>query len=231
MTRAAKLGIFGGTFNPIHVGHLRAAEEVREQLGLAQMIFVPSATPPHKDDTAADPIAPAELRVAWVRAAIAGNPALAVDDMELLRGGLSFTVDTVRAIHARTAPELPVFAIGCDAFAELDTWRDPDALLREAHLAVMTRPPDRRTLADWMPRCARDVVELGPDGLSARHRSGRSWIRRVQVTALDVSSSQIRSLLRAGRSVRYVVPETVRESIEQSGVYAAGPPDKLGLSG
>ena len=231
MTRASKLGIFGGTFNPIHLGHLRAAEEVREQLDLAQMILVPSATPPHKDGTPADPIAPAELRVAWVRAAIAGNPALGVDDLELRRGGPSYTVQTVRAIHARTAPELPVFTIGCDAFAELDTWHDPDALLREAHLAVMTRPPDRRTLADWMPRCAQGAVELAPDGLSARHRGAPSWIRRVEVTALDISSSQIRSLLRAGRSVRYVVPETVREAIEQSGVYAAAPPDKLGRSG
>jgi nicotinate-nucleotide adenylyltransferase len=231
MTRAERLGVLGGTFNPIHLGHLRVAEEVREQLGLAQMILVPSATPPHKDTNARDPIAPAELRLAWVRAAVAGNPGLAVDGMELERGGRSYTIETVRAIARRSAPELPVFAIGHDAFAELDTWRDPEALLREAHLAVMTRPPSRGGLADWLPRCAREAFELDPDGRSARHRSGATWIRRVDVTALDISSTDIRERLRTGRSVRYLLPEAIREDVERSGVYAARAPDKLGRSG
>jgi nicotinate-nucleotide adenylyltransferase len=230
MTRAATLGVLGGTFNPVHLGHLRVAEEVREQLGLAQMILVPSATPPHKDDNARDPIAPAELRLAWVRAAVAGNPGLAVDSMELERGGRSYTIETVRAISARS-PDPIVFAIGHDAFAELDTWRDPDALLREAHLAVMTRPPNAGSLADWLPRCARESYELAPDGRSAHHRSGPTWIRRVDVTALDISSTDIRERLRAGRSVRYLVPEAIREDLERSGVYAARTPDKLERSG
>ena len=230
MTSAPRLGILGGTFNPVHVGHLRVAEEVREQLGLVQMVLVPSATPPHKGDRPDDPMAPAELRLAWVRAAVAGNPGLDVDPMELERGGISYTIDTVRAIGARSA-EAPVFAIGCDAFAELDSWRDPDALLREAHLAVMSRPPHRGTLADWLPRCARDAVELAPDGLSARHRHAETWIRRVEVTALDISSSGIRALLRAGRSVRYLVPEAIRDAVERSGVYAAEPGGKVRHSG
>jgi nicotinate-nucleotide adenylyltransferase len=231
MTRGKRLGVLGGTFNPIHLGHLRVAEEVREQLGLAQMILVPSATPPHKDASARDPIAPAELRLAWVRAAVAGNPGLAVDAMELERGGRSYTIETVRAIAARAAPEPPVFTIGHDAFAELDTWRDPDALLREAHLAVMTRPPNEGSLADWMPRCAREAFELASDGWSARHRSGSTWIRRVDVTALDISSTDIRERLRSGRSVRYLVPEAIREDVERSGVYALRTPDKLEHSG
>jgi nicotinate-nucleotide adenylyltransferase len=230
MTGRPRLGILGGTFNPVHLGHLRAAEEVREQFGLVQMLLVPSSTPPHKGGTPEDPLAPAELRLSWVRAAVAGNPGLDVDPMELERGGPSYTIDTVRALAARSA-EPAVFAIGCDAFAELDTWRDPGALLCEAHLAVMSRPPHRGTLADWLPHCARDAVELAPDGLSARHRSAGTWIRRVEVTALDISSSGIRALLRAGRSIRYLVPEAVREAIESSGVYAAASPDKLEHSG
>lgn len=223
MTRGARLGVLGGTFNPIHCGHLRAAEDVREALGLERMILVPSATPPHKGARAEDPIAPAAERLAWVRAAVADNPGLEADGMEVERGGRSYTVDTLRAIGARTAPELPVFAIGWEAFAELGSWREPEALLALAHFAVMTRPPQSRgSLADWLPECARGAVEIAPDGLSARHRGAPTWIRLVPVTALDISSSGIRERLRHGRSIRYLVPESVRGAIERSGVY--GPP-------
>lgn len=223
MTRGARLGVLGGTFNPIHCGHLRAAEDVRETLGLERVILVPSSTPPHKGARAEDPIAPAAERLAWVRAAVADNPGLEADGMEVERGGRSYTIDTVRAIGARTAPELPVFAIGWEAFAELGSWREPEALLRLAHFAVMTRPPrSGGSLADWLPKCAQGEVEVAPDGLTARHRHAASWIRLVPVTALDISSSDIRERLRRGRSIRYLVPESVREAMEQSGVY--GPP-------
>jgi nicotinate-nucleotide adenylyltransferase len=228
MTRGAKLGILGGTFNPIHCGHLRAAEEVREALELERVILVPSATPPHKRGLEGDPIAPAAQRLAWVQAAVAGNPGLAADGMEVERGGRSYSIDTVRAIGTRTAPELPVFAIGWEAFAELGSWREPEALLRLANFAVMTRPPlSHGSLADWLPKCARDEFLLAPDGLSARHRQAASWIRLVEVTALDISSSGIRERLRLGRSIRYLVPESVRGAIEDSGVYGPRPGGKL----
>jgi nicotinate-nucleotide adenylyltransferase len=220
MTRGARLGILGGTFNPIHLGHLRAAEEVREALGLERVILVPSATPPHKGAAPGDPIAPAADRLAWVRAAVADNPALGADGMEVERGGRSYSIDTVRALGARTAPELPVFAIGQEAFVELGSWREPEALLQSCHFAVMTRPPfSHGALADWLPKCARDEVELAPDGRSARHRQAPTWIRLVEVTALAISSSEIRARLREGRSIRYLVPESVREAVERSGVY------------
>jgi nicotinate-nucleotide adenylyltransferase len=223
MTRATRLGILGGTFNPIHLGHLRAAEEVREALGLERMILVPAATPPHKHGAPDDPIAPAADRLEWVRAAVADNPALGADGMEVERGGRSYTIDTVRAIGARTGSELPVFAIGQEAFAELGSWREPEALLQICHFAVMTRPPFAAgSLADWLPKCARDEVEVAPDGRSARHRRAPSWIRLIEVTALDISSSDIRARLRGGRSVRYLLPEAVREAVLRSGVY--GPP-------
>ena len=222
MTRGLRLGILGGTFNPIHLGHLRAAEEVREALGLERMILVPAATPPHKDDAPDDPIAPASQRLAWVRAAVAENPAFEADGIEVERGGRSYTIDTVRALAARTAPELPVFAIGQEAFAELGSWREPDALLRSCHFAVMTRPPFSPGSVEWLPKCARDEVVLAPDGLSARHREAPTWMRLIEVTALDISSSDIRARLRAGRSIRYLVPDAVREAVVRSGVY--GPP-------
>jgi len=223
MTQAAQsagLGILGGTFNPIHLGHLRAAEEVAEQLGLERVVFVPSARPPHKTAREQDPIAPAELRLAWVRAAIAANPRFEVDDLEIQRGGPSYSIDTLKAIGARVAPALPVFVIGCDAFLEIGTWREPQALFGLAHFAVTTRPPTSRgSLAHWLPKCVRDDVELASDGLSGRVRGSGTWVRLLEICALEVSASEIRERLRQGLSVRYLLPEAVHERVVQSGVY------------
>jgi nicotinate-nucleotide adenylyltransferase len=216
----AKTGVFGGTFNPIHVGHLRAAEEVAEWLGLERVVFVPSARPPHKNEQDGDPIAPADLRLAWARAATADNPRFEVDPLEIERGGQSFTVETLRTIGARVAPELPVFMIGCDAFVAMGTWREPETLFTLANFAVTTRPPvARASLADWLPKCVRDEIELAPDGLSGRHRSAGSSVQLLEIAALEVSASDIRRRLREGRSVRYLLPESMRAAVEESGVY------------
>ena len=213
------VGIFGGTFDPIHWGHLRAAEEVAEQLELERVLFVPSASPPHKPHAG---IAAAELRLTWVRNAIADNPRFAVDPLEIERGGHSYSIETLRQIGARLAPELPVFLIGCDAFAEIAEWREPDALLRLAHFAVMTRPPATSgTLRDWLPQPLAGSIELAPDGRSGRHREAGTEVRLVEISALDISSSDVRRRLREGRSVRYLLPETIRDDVENSGVYAA----------
>ena len=221
MSETAQTGVFGGTFNPIHVGHLRAALEVTEALRLERMIFVPSAEPPHKANCTRDPIASASQRLAWVREAVCDNPRFEVDGIEVERGGASYTVETLRSLGARTAPELPVFTIGCDAFSEVDSWREPEALFTLAHFAVTTRPPVMRgSLADWLPKRARDDIEIAADGLSGRHRSAGTRIHVVEISALDVSASDIRRRLREERSVRYLVPEPVRALIEASGVYA-----------
>ena len=213
------VALFGGTFNPIHLGHLRAAEEVCEALALTQLVFVPSADPLLKRG-GAERIAPARERLRWVERAIAGNPAFAVDALELERDGPSYTVDTLRVFGARLAPELPVFVIGSDVFAELATWREPKALLALAHFAVLTRPPHgTASLAEWIPaELAADLV-LAPDGQEARHRSAGSWVRRVPITALDISSTDVRRRLSEGRSVRYLLPEPVLDDVLQSGVY------------
>jgi nicotinate-nucleotide adenylyltransferase len=222
MTRGARIGIFGGTFNPIHVGHLRAAEEVREQLGLERVLLVPAAEPPHKAGSRADPIAPAALRLAWLRAAVADNPGLGVDAIEVDRGGPSYTIDTVRAIAPRTAPEPPVFVIGCDAFALLPSWREPEALLRLASFAVITRPPVQAgALPAWLPDRLRGAFEIEPSGRVARHREAPTWVRAVEIQALDVSASDVRERIRKGLSVRYLVPEAARGAILASGVYGA----------
>jgi len=217
---APRVALFGGTFNPIHLGHLRAAEEVREQLGLERVIFVPSADPPLKR-SGSERIAPAALRLRWVERAIAGNTAFAVDALELEREGPSYTIDTLRVFGARLAPALPVFVIGCDAFAELGAWREPKALLALAHFAVLPRPPTAAgSLTEWIPpELAADLV-LSSDGQEARHRGAGSWVRRVPIRALDVSSTELRRRLSEGRSVRYLLPEPVLDEVLQSGVYA-----------
>jgi nicotinate-nucleotide adenylyltransferase len=222
MTRNSGVGIYGGTFNPIHVGHLRAAEEVAEMLGLERVTFVPSAQPPHKRASELDPIAPAEERLAWVRVAVAGNPRFDVDAIEVERGGASFAVETLRSIGGKTAPELPVFIIGHDAFVELGSWREPEKLLTLANFAVTTRPPvTRPSLSEWLPAIYRDAVEIAADGLSGRHRTAGSWIRLIEISRLDISSSDIRARLRAGRSVRYLIPDGAHAAITGSGAYCA----------
>ena len=219
----ARTGILGGTFNPIHIGHLRAAEEIADRIGLTRVIFVPSARPPHKREAGEDPIAPAAERLAWVRTAVAANPLFEVDTLEIDRDGPSYLVDTLRAMRERTAPELPVFLLGADAFREIETWREPENLLALAHFAVATRPPlGRERLAAWLPASLAAPFEMADDGRTAWHRDAGTWIRLVEITALDVSASAIRDGLRAGRSVRYLLPEPVHAAVLASGCYTAG---------
>lgn len=220
---AGLLGIFGGTFDPIHLGHLRAAEQVVELLGLERMLFVPSAQPPHKQGGA---LAPAALRLEWVRRAVAGNERFEVDALELERSGPSYSVDTVREIGGRVAPQRPVFVVGCDALAELGSWREPEAIVRLAHLAVMARPgagaggpaPLRRLF----PPALAAAFSFDAGGASARHEGGETWACWVPIDPLGISATDVRARLRAGRSVRYLVPEAIHGDLARSRVYAEG---------
>jgi len=230
MTGPLRLGVLGGTFNPIHLGHLRAAEEVAEALDLARVLLVPAARPPHKPGDDADPIAPAAQRLAWVEAACEGNPRLSACDLEIARGGASYTVDTLRALGEREAPARLVFLIGADAFAEVGTWREPKQLFALADFAVMTRPGTPGALRDWIPEALRADFALDPDGDAARHRATGSVLRRVAISALEIASSDVRARVRAGRSIRYLVPEPVRRDIEASGTYADRKPSQAARS-
>jgi len=213
-----RIGVLGGTFNPIHIGHLRAAEEVAEALALERVLLVPSAQPPHKPG-GGGALAPGAMRLAWVEAACAGNPRLSACDLEIARGGASYTVDTLRALaEANTAR--PVFILGSDAFAELGSWREPKQLFALADFAVMARPGTPGRLADWIPEPLRGEFELDPGGDSARHRATGGGLRAVAISALAVSSSDLRERVRSGRSIRYLVPEAVRRDIEASRIYA-----------
>jgi nicotinate-nucleotide adenylyltransferase len=224
-TKGSRIGLFGGTFNPIHLGHLRAAEEVREALSLERVLFIPSAIPPHKQSDPNDPIASTEQRLDWVERAVAEHKDFSVDPIEIDRDGPSFLVDTLSAVREREAGQRStVFILGEDAFAEMGEWREPEALFALTDLAVMTRPPGLlRDLAERIPSIVKDAFEFSDGGKKAVHREARTTIELVPISALDISSSKIRERCRAGGSIRYLVPESIREAIEWSGRYGPRP--------
>ena len=220
-SRDRRYGLFGGTFNPIHLGHLRAAEEVRETLALERILFIPSRIPPHKIPQVNDPIAPARLRVDWVERAIASHEKFAIDRIEVDREGPSYLVDTLTTIRARDREEAnPVFIVGEDAFAEMGDWKTPEAIFALTDIAVMTRPPgEMTTLETFMPDVVKADFDFDEVGKTAWHRTAGRRIDLVPITALDVSSSLIREACRAKRSIRYLVPESIRSEVECSGEY------------
>jgi nicotinate-nucleotide adenylyltransferase len=143
-----------------------------------------------------------------------------VDPLEIERPGPSYSIDTLRRFGERMAPEKPIFVIGQDAFAEIETWREPSTLFTLSHFAVITRPPSGDgSLTQLLPARFAQHFELDGEGELGRHRTAETWIRRIHISALDISATDIRSRIREGRSVRYLVPETVRRAIITSGIY------------
>ena len=186
-----RIGIFGGTSDPPHVGHLIVASDACEALELDRLLFIPSAAPPHKKGQVQ---AGAEARLEMVRAAIAGDSRFEADDIELRREGASYTVDTLRVLHERYPDAELFFILGVDQLRELDTWREPGEVARLARLAAVSRggePP---------PETSYPIVD-------------------VPVTRIDVSSTQIRRRIGAGRPVRYLVPVAVAEVVERLDLY------------
>ncbi|KAF0245900.1 MAG: nicotinate-nucleotide [Planctomycetota bacterium] len=203
-TRAPRIAIFGGSFNPIHVGHLLVAEEAADRLGLDRVIFVPAGEPPHKKATG---LASASARLEMVRRAIAGNPRFGVSDVELKRRGKSFTVDTLRHFHESLPRGARLFlVIGEDAARDLPGWHDPRGILRLARPIVASR-------AGTATGALRSLGRLMPGG-------GRPEQVPVRV---GVSATEIRAKLAAGRSVRYLVPEGARQVIARRGLYRGRP--------
>ena len=216
---AAGVGILGGTFDPIHVAHLRVAEEVREAFGLAEVRFVPAAVPPHKQGAA---VTSAAHRRRMVERAIADVPAFRLWAIELEREGPSYTVDTLRTLRAEVGAACPiVFVLGRDQFAEFHSWREPEVILSLCDLAVVTRPPalGHLELTDF-PVVTRDLLcyDRGSDRFD--HASGH-WVKSLPVTPLAVTSTSIRAAVRAHRSIRFLVPEPVRQYIEAHRLYAS----------
>jgi len=196
------IGILGGTFNPPHLGHLLCASEAVDQLGLQRVVLIPVAVPPHKE-AQDDP--GGEERAILCELAVAGDERLGVSRLELERGGASYTVDTLRALHAIDPEDDLTFIVGGDQALRLPTWREPREVLRLAALAVAERSGAAR----------RDIVER-LEGLPTDR------VRFFDMPRLDVSSSAVRRRVAAGRSIRYLVPDGVAERIAERGLYGAG---------
>jgi nicotinate-nucleotide adenylyltransferase len=207
------IGLFGGTFDPIHYGHLRTAFELWQALRLAEVRFLPTGNPPHRDTT----LASAELRLQMVRAAIAGQPSFVVDDREVRRTGLSYSVDTLSELRAEFADRSLCLLLGMDAFLGLPHWHRWRELLDLAHVVVAHRPgwkaPTQGPLGEVM-------VDRGTGSVRDLHeaRAGRVYVHAV--TQLEISSTELRQLILAGRDPRYLLPDSVRAIIRETECYA-----------
>jgi len=187
-----RIGVFGGTFDPPHHGHLIVAADAHEALALDRLLFVPAGRPPHKPGSATTT---ERERLRMVEAAIAGDPRFEVDDRELRRAGPSFTVDTLRELASEASGAELIFLLGTDQYRALGEWREPEEIVRLARLGVFARGGDTPDLSGPYPA------------------------RAVPVRRVDVSSTEIRARLAAGRPIRYLVPEAVEAIIRGEGLY------------
>ena len=209
------IGLFGGTFDPIHYGHLRTAFELWQALRLAEVRFLPTGSPPHREQ----PVASAELRLEMVRAAVADQPAFVVDDREVRRSGVSYSVDTLTELRAEYPDRSLCLLLGMDAFLGLPDWHRWRELFDLAHVVVAHRPGWK---APTMGPLGEVMVDRGTGSIRDLHEkpAGRIYIHAV--TQLEISSTELRQLVVEGRDPRYLVPDAVRDIIRRTGCYAAG---------
>ncbi len=199
-----RLGLLGGTFNPPHLGHLVCAQEAYLQLDLEQLLLIPARLPPHK---AVDSDPGIEHRLELCRLAVAGDPRLGVSDLEAGREGPSYTVDTLEELHSQI-PESELFLIvGADVAAGFAGWREPDRVLALATVAVADRPGTTRAVVE-------DVLS---------RVSGGTRSRFFDMPEIGISSTMLRERVRSGESTRYLMPEAVRDYIDQHHLYSGGP--------
>ena len=208
------IGLFGGTFDPIHYGHLRTAFELWQMLRLTEVRFLPAGNPPHREQ----PLASAELRLRMVRAAVAGEPAFTVDDREMRRSGVSYSVETLAELRAEHPRRSLCLLLGMDAFLGLPHWHRWRELLELAHVVVAHRPgwkaPTQGPLGEVM-------VDHGTGSIRELHEQTAGRIYVHAVTQLEISSTELRQLIVAGRDPRYLVPDEVRRILLDTECYAA----------
>lgn len=210
----APLGVFGGTFDPIHYGHLRTGFELREVLGLQQVCWIPVGEPGHRET----PLAPAALRLQMLQAAIADQPGFRVDDRELRRAGRSYSIDTLQELRAEH-PSTPLCLIlGMDAFLGFTSWHRWQDILAVAHLVIAHRPGWRRPAEGPLATLLDERAVIEPQAL---HRQLAGLLYVHAVTQLEISSTELRDIVTSGRDPRFLVPEPVRQIILATGCYAS----------
>jgi len=186
-----KIGILGGTFNPVHLGHLILAEEAREKLGLDKVIFVPAALAPHKDDL---DIAPAFERLKMLKASVKGNKYFSVSDIEIKRGGRSYTIDTLKEFKRKNSRDELYFIVGSDMLKYLNEWKDLSEILKMVKFVTATRP-----------------------GYPLEEIPG--YLETLAIRAIDISAFEIRKRIRNNQSFRYLVPDAVFNYINKKKLY------------
>ena len=215
-----KIGILGGTFNPIHYGHLAAAEEVRDRLKLDQVLFIPTFLPPHKQE---EDMASAAQRLEMARLATTSNAFFAVSDIEVKRGGRSFTIDTIEALRSIYRSAELYFITGLDSFLEIRTWNQWEKLLSLCSFVVLSRPGYRFTdLATivFMQGATSDLESLDRGTLTQTLvRPGTFTIFLEMIPHYDISSTDIRRRVHEARTVKYHLPEAVENYIIENKLY------------
>lgn len=217
-----KIGIFGGTFNPIHIGHLRAAEEVRERLGLTKIIFVPAKNPPLKKEDIIEPC----HRYRMIELAISGNNFFKISDIEYKRTGKSFTVDTLNELRIIYTDAELYFILGIETFLDIPNWWEPDKLVRLTDFIIISRPPFRFVDLTSSPYLyiSRKVLERIDKGniesyIAKLKKDRNRKIIALKIPLIEVSGTEIRRLVREGRSIKYLLPETVESYIISNRLY------------
>lgn len=215
--KSKKVGLFGGTFNPIHLGHLRGAEEIREVFHLEEMIFVPSSIPPHK---MTEKVIEASHRLEMVRLAVSGNPYFSVSDVEISRPGKSYSIETIKYFQERRQDTF-FFILGSDAFVEIETWKEFQNLFSLCHFIVMTRPGSQKEIPP-LPRALAPNFRYASEKKAWVHVSGYMLYFK-EISFLDISSTKVRELIEKGRSVRYLIPPEVETYIREHSLYRRNP--------
>ena len=207
------IGIFGGTFDPIHYGHLRTALELKSLLELERVHIVPVADPPHRTQ----PMSDGALRLRMVQAAIRNEPGFVADDRELKRAGVSYTIDTLASFRAELPGQSLCLLLGMDAFLGLPQWRRWRELTTLAHIVVAHRPGWTAPTTGTLGELLRD---LRAPSVAQLHSKAAGFIHVQPVTQLEISSTDLRDSLRAGRDPKFLVPDSVREIIIETECYA-----------
>jgi nicotinate-nucleotide adenylyltransferase len=217
----ARIGILGGTFNPIHYGHLRISEEAREGIGLGKILFIPSGTPPLK----AVDLAPVKHRFEMTKLAIETNPLFRISDIECVRREKSYTVETLAELNRQEPGKEFYFILGIDAFLEIPLWRDPGKLMELTNFAVVSRPGfSFSDLSSLVTSGAEVLSALDARELKSHRttlRGGRDIVM-MNVTRMDISATAVRSLVRQGMSTKYLLPEQVESYIISHNLYSEG---------